>query len=166
MDTIRIDLAGERQVGLRFEEFPDALYDALRSEIDELTNELFGRVQAATPSRTGKLRSQERARLFTDKNRITGYIDIASDVGQDFAKAAALEYGAHRRTKVAAHSMKLDHFWNQKLESPINVIAKAHPRTPNIAEVAFERGPLAGMQPQVVARLNAVVERAVGEANA
>jgi len=167
MDSIHIDLAGVRQVGLRFDEFPNALYADLKREIDSLSVELYARVQAATPSLTGQLRSQERLRLFTDPNRITGYIDVEGGKGsQDFAKAAALEYGAHKPTKVKAHSMGLDHYWSKMLAAPETVLVEAYNRTPDIAEAAFERGPLAAMQPEIVGRLNAVVEKAVAEANA
>jgi hypothetical protein len=167
MDSIRIDITGDRQIGLRFDEFPDALYEDLKSEIDALSAELFSRIQAATPNRTGQLLSSERLRLFADANRITGYVDIAGAKGsQDFAKASALEYGAHRATKVSAHDMRLDHHWEKKLAAPETVLVEAYSRTPNIQEYAFERGPLAQMQPEVAARLNAVVAKAVADANA
>ena len=167
MDSVRISVAGARQVGLRFEEFPDNLYADLQAEISALSIELFARVQAATPRRTGQLSSQERLRLFTDKARITGYVDIAGTKGsQDFAKAAALEYGAHAPTKVRAHGMKLDHFWSLKLSAPIDVLVGAYMRTPDIDQHAFERGPLAQMGPEINTRLNAAVEKAVAEANA
>lgn len=166
MDTVRINISGDRQVGVRFDEFPDTLYEDLRAEIEELSTELFARVEAATPSRTGRLRSQERLRIFTDKTRITGYVDIAGEKGsQDFAKASALEYGAHRVTKVSEHAMQLDHYWSHKLSEPESVIVAAYTRTPNIAEHAFERVPLASMQPEILQRLNNVVEKAVAEAN-
>jgi len=164
MDTIRINVANDRQVGLRFEEFPDELYDALRAEIDVLARELFARVEAATPSATGKLRSEERVRVFADKDRITGRVDIAGP-GSELARAGALEYGAHKRTKVSEHSRRLDHAWANMLDSPLTVIVAAYDRTPNISEVSFERGPLAEMQPEVRSRLNAVVEQAVARAN-
>ncbi|MDE1914739.1 MAG: hypothetical protein KGJ57_17430 [Sphingomonadales bacterium] len=169
MDTIHIDVANARQVGLRFEAFPDALYDDLRREIDGLSAELFAMVQAATPVKTGRLLSQERVRLFTDKERITGYIDIAgegSGGGSDFAKAAALEYGANATVAVSAHSMRLDHYWSYKLNSPVSVLVDAYSRPTTIAQRAYERGPLAQIQPQVMERLNAVVAKNVAEANA
>lgn len=167
MDSIRIDVTGDRQVGLRFEEFPDVLYEDLREAIDGLSTELFARVSAAMPSLTGDLHSKARRRLFTDKNRITGYVDIAGTKGsQDFAKAVSLEYGAHKQAKVAAHSMRLDHFWSEKLNKPINVMVAALTRTANIAEHRFERGSLESMRPEVLARLNRVVEGAVAKANA
>ena len=166
MDTIRIDVTGTRQVGLRFEEFPDALYADLRREVDALTVELLVRVQAATPTKTGELRSQERLRIFADKTKITGKIDIAGNDAQDYRKAAALEYGSTGRpVTVKSHEMALDHFWANKLAAPMTVVTKAYARTPNIMENAFERGPLAAMQPEIIARLNAVVTNDVKAAN-
>lgn len=166
MDSIRISIAGDRQVGLRFDAFPDQLYDDLRGEIEALSRELYSRVKGATPSDTGELRSQERLRVFTDKTRITGYVDVAADKGsQAFAKAGALEYGAHRPTDVGGHAMSLDHYWAYKLSEPHMVLVGAYSRTPNIAEYAFERSSLASMQPEIIARLNTVVEKAVAEVN-
>lgn len=167
MDNVRIDITGDRQVGVRFEEFPDDLKAELRSEIDSLSMDLLGLVQARIPKKTGDLANKLRRRVFDDKNRVTGRVDFNSADAQDFRKAAALEYGSRGKpVKVQAHRMKLDHFWEQKLATPITVLTKAYQRTPNVAERAFERGALAAMQPEVLARLNAVVENAVRKANA
>jgi hypothetical protein len=167
MDAIKIELSGERQVGLRFDEFPTQLYTDFQKEIAALGEELLDRVEAATPELTGRLRGEERLRVFSDPNRITAYVDIAGEKGsQDFAKAAALEYGAHKATKVKAHTMRLDHVWAEKLNEPMTVLVADYSRTPDIDEVAFERGPLASMQSEAVARLNAVVARATAQANA
>lgn len=166
MDPIHIEVTGDRQVGLRFEEFPDDLYEGLRRKVEAFSNELFARVVASTPELTGLLRSEERVRLFTDPNRITGYVDIAAVKGsQDFAKAAALEWGAHASTAVKAHPMRLDHHWDQLLAEPETVLVADYNRTPDIAEHAFERGPLAEMQPEIIAGLNEVVEKSVAEVN-
>jgi hypothetical protein len=164
MDTIRVNISGDRKVELLFEEFPDGLYADLKAEINALSMELFARVEAATPQLTGKLRSEERVRLFADPNRITGYVDIAG-TGQDFAKAGALEYGAHRATQVSAHSMRLDHVFGEMLASPMTVMVDAYSRTPDIQAFAFERGPLDAMAPEIVERLNAVVDRVTAETN-
>jgi len=166
-DFIKIDITGVRRAGIRFDAFPDALYEDLRKEITALSAELLGRVEARTPDRTGRLRGQERVRVFADKDHIKGQVDVEGDKGsQDFAKAASLEYGAHGATKVGAHEMRLDHHWAEKMAAAEMVIVQAYTRSANIAEVAFERGPLAEMQPEIVARLNAVVEKAAAEANA
>lgn len=163
---VHVGITGAQRVGIRFDEFPDELYAALKAEIGALTEELFARVEAATPSRTGRLRSEERMRLFADPDRISGYVDIAGDKGsQDFAKAGALEYGAHRSTNVSSHSMKLDHYWSHMLSAPESVLVAAYTRTPDIQEYGFERGPLAEMAPEILERLNAVVAKAVVETN-
>ena len=167
MTEIRINVTGDRQVGLRFEEFPDALYADLHKEIDALSAELFARVEAATPSLTGQLRSQERVRVFADKTRITGYVDIAGSGPQDYRKAGALEYGSRGKpVAVSAHTMQLDHYWSIQLATPELVMVQAFSRTPDITAAAFERGPLGDMQPEIIARLNAVVERRAAETNA
>lgn len=167
MDSVRVDIKGDRRVGVVFEEFPDDLYADLRTEIEALTAELLGLVEAATPDRTGRLRGQEKMRVFADKDHIKGQVFIAGEKGsQDFAKAGALEYGAHRATKVRAHKMRLDHAWETRLADPITVLVGAYSRTPDIDEHRFERGPLAGMAGEIAARLNAVVEKAVARTNA
>lgn len=163
---VHVEVKSALRAGIRLDEFPDHLYEDLAREITALSSELLARVQAATPEHTGRLRSQERVRVFRDKDRITGYVDIAGKKGsQDFAKAAALEYGAHRATKVAAHRMRLDHYWEHKLGAPVSVLVGAYSRTPDIAEVSFERGALIGMQSEITDRLNAVVDRAADAAN-
>jgi hypothetical protein len=165
MVSVVTGFTGDRQAGLRFEEFPDELYEGLRLEIEALSLELFGRVEALTPSKTGQLRSQERVRQFADEKRIAGYIDIGDGTINDLKKAGALEYGAHKTGQVESHSRKLDHVFDRALSAPMNVIVKAYPRTPNIATHAFERGPLAMMRGEIVERLNAVVEKSVAGAN-
>ncbi|HEY2178102.1 MAG TPA: hypothetical protein VGH15_05920 [Caulobacteraceae bacterium] len=167
MDHIHAEITGARNVEILFERFPDDLHGALYSEIHALAEELLARVEAATPSRTGRLRSQERARMFDDKNRIAGVVDIAGEKGsRDFGKASALEYGAHRPTKVKAHKMRLDHAWGAALNAPMTVLVDAYTRTPDIAEHAFERGPLAAMQGEIFTRLGAVVDKAAAKAGA
>jgi hypothetical protein len=164
MDAIRVNVTGERQVGLLLEEFPNAFYDALLREVNALTRELLALIQARTPTRTGQLRSEERARVYADQTRIAGRVSVAGDA-KDAAKAGALEYGAHRATSVRAHQMHLDHVFANALAAPMNVLVDAYTRTPDIAEVAFERGSLGAMEPEILERLNAVAVKAVGEAN-
>ena len=165
MSDIRIDIKNAQRVGLRFDEFPDQLREDLLAEIYTLGNELLALVHGATPVLTGRLQSQERLQTFNDPNSVSAKVFIAG-TGTDFGKAAALEYGAHKPAKVSAHSMRLDHAWANELASPIDVMVDAYTRPTNIAERAYERGPLAEMQPQIIARLNAVIEAAVVKNNA
>jgi hypothetical protein len=164
---VKIDLDGERMVGLRFEEFPDDLHDALLGEINAISNELFARVQAATPSKTGELRSQERLRIFDQEERIRGYISIAGGSNSGaYAKAGALEYGSKGKpVDVRSHTKRLDHFWENRLRAPINVLVEAYSRTPNIAERNFMRGPLDAMAPEILSRLNRVITQTTEQAD-
>lgn len=167
MDWTHVEITGARETGLVLEEFPDALYDDLRNEIGGLLEELHERVVVAAPDVTGTLRSEIDGILFADKNRIVGYVSVNGPKGsKEFAKAGALEYGAHRPTSVKAHAMRLDHAWSEKLAAPETVLVAAYTRTPDIEEHNFLRGPLDAMRPEVDERLNAVVERRVVEANA
>lgn len=165
MDAVRVDIAGERQVELLFEEFPDALYADLLRDVHALTDELLARIESATPVRTGRLRGEERSRVFADPRSIAGRVTVAGDK-KDVAKAAALEYGAHRTTHVSAYQRRLDHVFGNALSAPMMVMVDAYSRTPDVQEVAFERGPLEAMAPEIFERLNATVETAIGGANA
>lgn len=167
-DAVYVTVSGERRVSLKLDEFPQELRGQLEARISELTAELQAQVEAAAPSRTGRLRSEIRGRVFADNpNHVSGIVDIAGVKGSgDFAKAAALEYGAHASTKVSAHPMKLDHYWASKLAAPTMVMVAAHNRTVNIAEHDFLRGPLAEMEPQIQMALEEVVEAATIEADA
>lgn len=159
---VHVDIAGDRQVGLRFEEFPDALHAELLALIGgQLGPELETLVEAATPDRTGRLRGEEGLRVFDDPQSIKAQVSVTAE----FAKAAALEYGAHRSTNVKAHSMRLDHAWSRRFNAPLSVLVSAYTRTPDIDEVDFLRGPLAAMAPEAIARMEDVVAKLAQAAN-
>ena len=54
-------VSGDRVVEARFAEWPKDIHDALYNRIVKLTKELYERVRALTPERTGKLKEE---RLF------------------------------------------------------------------------------------------------------
>ena len=166
-DQVIVDVVGMRRVEVHFDEFPTQVHGDLKDTIETYTDILYARIEAATPSRTGELRSQERARVFADNpNRVAGYIDIDAEKGSGaFAKAAALEYGAHNSAKVSAHAMRLDHYWSNRLAAPTTVMVGAYTRTANIVAHRFMRDPTAEMQPQITAALHAAVEKATVGAN-
>lgn len=166
MDTVRINIKGERQTGLRFEEFPDALREDLREEIDSLTADLFAKIRAVAPKETGDLQSKINAKIHDHEKRIVGSIYIAGKKGsQDFAKAGALEYGAHRTTKVKEYARRPHGKVQAKFDAPAEVIVRAHTRKNKQSEHAFLRGPMASARQEVENRLNAVVEKNVAKAN-
>lgn len=168
-EFLRIDVDNDRWVSLRFEKFPEDLRDELLSEITSLTAEVFGREQAAIPVRTGRMRSQLRQRVFNDPKRIKGLVDFdgrGSGSDSDYAKYGALEYGSTGEAfSVAEHPMRLDHFMNHLFAAPITVVVKAHKRAGTILEHRFARGTIDKMAPEILQRLNAVVERATAATN-
>lgn len=167
MIPIHIDLKGDRQAGVRFEEFPSALRDDLRSEIATLSDELFARIQGQIPSKSGELRSRLTKRIFDKEDRVTAYITINAQDQSEHRKAASLEYGSRgKKVRVKPHKMRLDHYWSEKLAAPRTIVTKAFDRTPSIREHKFLRGPLDTMRPQINSRLKAVVESAAKDANA
>lgn len=166
MSLIKIDLTGERQAGLRFEQFPSDLLANLRAEIDSLTNELRGRVGPAMPNRSGELRASLRDKIIDKENSVTGRVTVAEGNQALHRKAAALEYGSKgKKRPVRQHAMRLGHFWDQKLAAPRTVIVKAFMRTPNVKAHKFLRGPMEAMRPTILARLGKVVERNAQEAS-
>lgn len=137
---IQVEIITERTAALRFDQFPTEAHDRFRATVTTWTDELESRVQASEPYLTGKLRAETQTRIVDYPDRITGSVRITSE----FAKAAALEYGAHSVTTVKAHMAKLDHLWG-KLVDPMTVMVAAHSRHLNIAEHRFLRGSLASI---------------------
>lgn len=168
-EFLRIDLDNDRWVSLRFEKFPEELRDDLLDEIEDLTAELYLRERAAIPVRTGKMQGQLKKKVWNDPKRIKGVVDFdgkGSGSGSDFAKYGALEYGSTGRPfKVRAHPMQLTHFLQHQFDAPMRVLVKAHERIGKIREHRFARGTLEAMTPEILERLNAVVERATAAAN-
>jgi hypothetical protein len=167
MSLVNLELKGERQAGRRFEDFPSDLREALKAEIDSLTNELHARVVAAAPSRSGNLRSRIQGKLYEDKDRVTGRVSVRASNQSEARKAAALEYGSRGRPgPVQSHTMRLDHYWSQKLAAPRTVVVEAFQRTARVAEHRFLRGPLDAMRVTINVRLGAVIASATKGASA
>jgi hypothetical protein len=157
-DGVRFDIDGANNVTLRFEEFPTALHDKLIDRIGQLTNDLASAVRSAAPYKSGKLQNSIRGVVYDDSpKKITGRVSVS----KDFAKAGALEYGAHAEFSLRGHAAKLDHFWSKKLNAPIEVFVAAHDRTPNIEAHSFLRGPLHMMSSMISALLNEAVSETV-----
>lgn len=152
----------DRKVGLLFDEFPQQLRSVLLARIAGLTGQLYASVQAAAPrGATGKLSRSIAMRVENEADYIRGAVFVSAD----FAKAAALEYGAHKGFTVKAHEQRLTHVFGEEI-SPESVEVAAYQRHANIAERRFLRGPLAAMEPEIMAALEEAVTGAVNEAAA
>lgn len=149
-DEIGVIVTGDRDVSLKFDEFPQDLHDALLSRIGTLTDRLAGAVRSGVHARTGKLRGSISEAVYDDQPRkITGRVFV----DEDYAKAGAIEYGAHGRAKVSAHEALLGHAWGKKLSSPVEVMVSAHGRQMNVVAQRFLRGPLASLSGDIASEL-------------
>jgi hypothetical protein len=155
-------IEGATQVALRFDKFPADLHDALKDAITKDTTVLEGRVREATPARTGRLRSQIDSAVFDDKTKITGAVFVSGDDRNDFAKAGALEYGAHGTATVKAHAQTLTQVFGVMLDAPMQVMVEAYTRQTNIVAHRFMRNPFSAMESEIEADLREVVDAAAG----
>lgn len=149
---IAIDVKNARAVGLKFDDLMAQTRENLLQRITALTGELESRVKSEEPVVTGQLREETLSKIYDDPNRISGRVFVSGH----FAKAAALEYGAHKTARVRPHSARLDHVFDKRI-APMVVMISAHSRRLNIAERAYLRQPLASMSGEVIERLRAAV---------
>jgi len=158
-----LTVSGDRDVALRFEQFPEGLRQRLHGAIERLTERLAARVRAATPKRSGRLASEVRSRVEDGPEFVRGRVFIDAPDGRDAGKAAALEYGAHkppRKGFVVEHKRSLNHLWGRAV-SPMEVIVDRYTRTANIMERRYLRGPFQAMRGEIEEEMrDAVTETA------
>ena len=163
MGLIVFDVTGPLKGGIRFDVFPDTLREDLLTEIESLGREAFARVAAGVPHLTGRLASQEELEIVNEPGRVAAIVDFGGDGAEsnDFAKAGALEYGSTGKShEVQPHLMTITEAFGRLLDAPMTRITKQFSRTPDITADFFVRGAMAGMQNEIIDRLNAVVSRA------
>jgi len=166
-DLLKIDITGARQAGLRFDEFPQQLYDDLSAEIDALGHELYKRIVAALPDKhaTGRLASQIKFVLYTDPNSIKGRISLGSSDANDFKKTATLEYGSQGKVITLHRRFSLIDKFARMFSRSDKRLKENWTRPTNVPAFRFERDPTAELQPEILARLNAVVENLAKQVN-
>lgn len=158
-DSVGVSTA--RRLEVVFETIPDNLHKGLLDRITEFTERLAGRIRSVEPARTGKLRSETVDKIDDYGDRITGRVMIAQNLpSKEYARAAALEYGAHKRMTVTEHQARLDHVFSRRLIAPMQVIVDRHGRTPNIASRRFMRGPTAQIAPDFIDAIRQVAQQA------
>jgi hypothetical protein len=159
---IGLEIVTDRRVALKFDRFPQQAHDQLLKAITGSTDRLRSLVDAAVPKRTGRLESEITDRVVDAPNHITGYVGVTGGAANDFAKAAALEYGAHGTAHLREHAARLGHLWS-KLIDPMKVIVSAHDRRLNITAHDFLRGPLRQIQESAVVEMKDALAEAANE---
>lgn len=165
-EFIGIEVQGDRQVALRFAQFPDFAHDRLYAALQSIEQRLEAAVKAAEPVRTGKLHRETGGRVYDHGDRLAAVVGVRVAGGEsaiEAGKAAALEYGAHRAFQVRAHAASLGHLWSRAI-APIAVEVRAHTRRPNIEERRYLRGPLDAIRGDALRELRDAVGDAVAEA--
>lgn len=159
---VGLEITTSRNVTLRFDEFPQQARERLSQVIHSATNRLQGLVRNAVPKHSGRLASEITSRVNEYENAIVGIVFVKGKNRNDFAKAAALEYGAHGSAEVKSHQSKLDHYFSRPIDT-IQVMVGSHSRKLNIKEHDYLRGPEANVASDVLAdmrqALNDVVEQ-------
>lgn len=156
-------IRGDREISQRFETFPTALRASLSARIRALTDELYARVEAVVPRKTGKLASEIVARVYDDSpTRVAGYVSVyAPGDSREYPKAASLEYGTNKarrrfsKTQTIINRRGKTQRAVERLSRPVHLAARR-----------YLRGPLQDMGPEVRTELEAAVQKAVDDAEA
>jgi hypothetical protein len=160
MAGVGVVITGDRRVEQIFDKFPEILRPQLRAVIEDETEQLASRVRSAVPRKTGKLASEIATAVRESDTRITGIVRLTGE----YAKAGALEYGAHRTITVRDHSERLGHVWG--LVAALLVDVPSHERHQNLEAFRYLRGPFAEMEAEITSRLQEVVNRSTEDVNA
>ncbi len=151
----RIDVTDNSRVFVRFEQLPKAVQKQLKVKIAQLTAELLGRVKAAEPHDTGRLQSLTRSFVDEKQGWVRGRVRVLRTKDKNTAAAAgALEYGAHRRFQVRAHSRR-------GRSTARSAQVRAYERRAHITAMQFLRGPARALLPRARAELEAVIKAAI-----
>lgn len=156
---VTVTISGDRQLGIRFDQFPQQAHDRLKERITQDVAELGAAIRADAPRRTGALAADVSTNVIDKTERITGLVFFK----KDFAKVSALEYGVHRPVQVAAHMARLDHVFRERLAAPLSVLIEAHSRAVDLTAREFIRGPARGMAGEITQGLKDAVGEAIDQ---
>jgi hypothetical protein len=153
-----VTIVGAREVELKFDKFPQEVHDALLERITSITESLRARAEAAAPRKTGRLRSEIKARVFSSANRIAGYVSIyAPGIEGEYAKAATLEYGTdkprHAIERIAGRLGKVRR----------RILARLISKPVHIEAFRYLRGPFEDLAPSIQSDLQAAIAEVTEE---
>jgi hypothetical protein len=157
-------IAGQREVELKFDTFPQVIHSRLQQRITEITESLRARAEAAAPRGAGpvhkghgRLHTEISARIYNSENRIAGYVSVyAPGLADEYAKAATLEYGSnkprHAVERVVGRMGRTRRRILDRISRPVHIEA-----------FRYLRGPFDEMAPGIQADLESVVAEAASE---
>jgi hypothetical protein len=156
-----IDAPNEASLKVRFDKFNNDLRKALTGPINKATAQLYANVQANTPVDTGSLRGAEHSYVAQGDDWMRGYVTVGPERGEAFnVKAAALEYGSHKRISVGQYSTSRSVFWGL-FSGPRQELIGQYFRRTNIDADRYLRD---AFTPGLQESFKADIEAAIGEA--
>jgi hypothetical protein len=154
-------ISGEREIGLRFEKFPDQAHDRLKEAMESLKGRLESGVKGDAPVREGKLQSEIGGQVYDDGDHLAAQVGVHAQGASDYGKDAALEYGAHGRAQVRAHEARLTHVFGRPAE--LEVTVSAHERQVDIEERRYLRGPFDAIREEALAEMRQALSEAIDD---
>jgi hypothetical protein len=161
MSSVNIVTRGERELALRFDTFPQRARQKLVDRMTGLVDTLRARVESAAPRKTGRLRSEIQGTVYADNpNRVAGYVQVvAGGDSNEYAKAAALEYGTDKPRRALERTTSLA----VRLGRPRRRLLDRISKPANIDAFRYLRGPIEAMRGEVEAELSAALDEAARE---
>ncbi len=160
---VTIDAPNESSIKVRFDQFDAELKSKLIPIITKTGQQLFENVYAAAPHETESLRDAISTSLAQGEGWARFYVEVNPEHDEPFnIKAAALEYGAHRRFEVSAHTRTVDSIFGEAT-APFEQRISAYSRTPNIDEYRYLRGAFGGLEESFRADVEAALDDAAGK---
>lgn len=159
---VGLEITTSRNIALRFEEFPQKARERLGEVITSATSRLQALVRNSVPKRTGRLEMEINSRVNEYDNGIVGIVYVKGKNRNDFAKAAALEYGAHGSAQVKSHEARLDHYFSRHVDM-LQVMVGSHSRKLNIKAHDYLRGPEASIADEALADMRQAINELVQE---
>lgn len=153
---------GERELSLRFDQFPDQARHFLEERISRIVDRLEGAVRSATPrGKTGDLRSEITSRVYTSAGRVAGYVSVYAPGGgsNPYAKAATLEYGTDKPRRSFERSQSLV----SRLTGARRRIVSRISKPVHLEARRYLRGPFESSGGEIRSELNAGLEDAIAE---
>lgn len=135
-----ITVSGIRETEVRLQRFTPALAADLEARFERLVRRVEMAVEGSVPTgKTGRLLAQVRSAVDVTPNRIRARVFVdGGGVSQNYRKAAALEYGARRETRVKEHTRIASRAFGRAV-SPFQQIVDRYERTPRIRAYRFLR---------------------------
>lgn len=152
-----VTITGERELALKFDQFPQQIHQQLEQRIAGFVASLQAKIEGAAPRKTGKLRSEIKGRVYSSQNRVAGYVSVyAPGAPGEYAKAATLEYGSDKTRKRTSRIAL-------KLTTSRTRIASRISKPIHIQAYRYLRGPFDDQMSEFQTELEAMVAEAAAE---